>query len=392
MDVTTGAPPTRPLRGLPDMVQDGLAQALKSSFWSCTDADTADGLEQVHQIVAMAEALRLRLIHDVDTRELASQAGATSTAAWLRHKLHLRPGAVGADVKLAKALEANLQATGQALVAGRISAPHAKIIRESINLLPNDISDDQKREGETRLLELATQHDPKELRQLGNQLYEAIAPEEAERRLGEQLERERKRAEQKRSITFSQAGPGLHSARIQLPVDEMARLKALLDPLAGPRKTDANGPDTRTASRRLGDAFVEMLDLALAAGEAPTRGGTKPQIILTMTLAQLVTGIGYATLDSGEQISAETARLLACDADVIPAVLDGKGHVLDLGRTTRFFTAAQRHALGIRDGMECNFPDCDPSRQMVRRSPSSSLGRRGSNRPEQRRPVMQRPP
>nr|WP_272944133.1 hypothetical protein [Actinopolymorpha alba] len=40
----------------------------------------------------------------------------------------------------------------------------------------------------------------------------------------------------------------------------------------------------------------------------------------------------------------------------MPAVLDGKGQVLDLGRTTRFFPAAQRHALGIRDGMECNFP------------------------------------
>ncbi len=198
-------------------------------------------------------------------------------------------------MKLAKALETNLQATGQALAAGRISALHAKIIRESISLLPKDISDDQKREGETRLLELATQHDPKELRQLGIHLYETIDPEDAERRLGEQLERERKRAEQKRSITFSHSGPGLQSARVQLPVDEMARLKALLDPLARPQKTDANGPDTRTASRRLGDAFVELLDLALAAGEAPTRGGTKPQIIITMTLAQLVTGIGYAT-------------------------------------------------------------------------------------------------
>ncbi|WP_084678640.1 HNH endonuclease signature motif containing protein [Actinopolymorpha alba] len=359
MDVTTGAPPTQPLRGLLDMVQDGLAQALNSPVWSRTDAESADGLEQVHQIVAMAEALRLRLIHDADTRELASQAGATSTAAWLRHKLKLHPSAVGADVKLAKALETNLQATGQALAAGRISALHAKIIRESINLLPKDISDDQKREGEARLLQLATQHDPKELRQLGIHLYETIDPEDAERRLGEQLERERKRAEQKRSITFSHSGPGLQSARVQLPVDEMARLKALLDPLARPRKTDANGPDTRTASRRLGDAFVELLDLTLAAGEAPTRGGTKPQIIITMTLAQLVTGIGYATLDSGEQISAETARLLACDADVIPAVLDGKGQVLDLGRTTRFFTAAQRHALGIRDSMECNFPARD---------------------------------
>ncbi|WP_020576404.1 HNH endonuclease signature motif containing protein [Actinopolymorpha alba] len=359
MEITTGAPPTHPVLGLMGAVDSMLADILESPIWSCTDAERAEAVELAHKIVGRSEALRLRTIHDVDTHELASQAGATSTAAWLRHKLHLHPGAIGADVKLAKALETNLQATGQALAAGRISLQHAKIIRESINLLPKDISDDQKREGEARLLQLATRHDPKELRQLGIHLYETIDPEDAERRLGEQLERERKRAEQKRSITFSHSGPGLQSARVQLPTDEMARLKALLDPLARPRKTDANGPDTRTASRRLGDAFVELLDLTLAAGEAPTRGGTKPQIIITMTLAQLVTGIGYATLDSGEQISAETARLLACDADVIPAVLNGKGQVLDLGRTTRFFTTAQRHALGIRDGMECNFPSCD---------------------------------
>uniref|UniRef100_UPI000477D90E DUF222 domain-containing protein n=1 Tax=Actinopolymorpha alba TaxID=533267 RepID=UPI000477D90E len=134
MEITTGAPPTHPVLGLMGAVDSMLADILESPIWSYTDAERAEAVELAHKIVGRSEALRLRTIHDVDAHELASQAGATSTAAWLRHKLHLHPGAIGADVKLAKALETNLQATGQALAAGRISFLHAKIIRESINL------------------------------------------------------------------------------------------------------------------------------------------------------------------------------------------------------------------------------------------------------------------
>ncbi|WP_272944054.1 DUF222 domain-containing protein [Actinopolymorpha alba] len=110
-----------------------------------------------------------------------------------------------------------------------------------------------------------------------------------------------------------------------------------------------------------------------------------------MTLAQLVTGIGYATLDSGEQISAETARLLACDADVIPAVLDSKGQVLDLGRTTRFFTAAQRHALGIPTAWNATSRR-GPPREVVHSPSHNPLGRRRPNRPQQRRPTVRHAP
>ena len=47
------------------------------------------------------------------------------------------------------------------------------------------------------------------------------------------------------------------------------------------------------------------------------------------------------------RISASEARRLACTAGILPAVLDGNSEVLDLGRTRRLFTPAQRKALAI---------------------------------------------
>jgi hypothetical protein len=56
-------------------------------------------------------------------------------------------------------------------------------------------------------------------------------------------------------------------------------------------------------------------------------------------------------------IEPETARRLACHADLIGAVVDARGEVLALGRTRRLVSRAQRRALMIRDSM-CQFPGC----------------------------------
>ncbi len=56
-------------------------------------------------------------------------------------------------------------------------------------------------------------------------------------------------------------------------------------------------------------------------------------------------------------MAAATLRKIACDADIIPAVLGTQGEILDLGRKTRLFTPAQRLALIARD-QGCTFPNC----------------------------------
>ncbi|GAA0579839.1 hypothetical protein GCM10010172_76000 [Paractinoplanes ferrugineus] len=83
-----------------------------------------------------------------------------------------------------------------------------------------------------------------------------------------------------------------------------------------------------------------------SAGQAPTRAGRRPD------------RGGPGRLDDGSPISAAEARQLACDAQIIPAVLGTAGQVLDLGRARRLLVGPIRRALNLRDG-GCSFPGCD---------------------------------
>jgi hypothetical protein len=63
-------------------------------------------------------------------------------------------------------------------------------------------------------------------------------------------------------------------------------------------------------------------------------------------------------LDRSGSIPAETARRLACDARVSRVIVGPDSQPLDVGRTTRTFTTAQRRAVTVRD-RHCVFPGCD---------------------------------
>ena len=58
------------------------------------------------------------------------------------------------------------------------------------------------------------------------------------------------------------------------------------------------------------------------------------------------------------ELSVSTIRRLACDAEIIPAVLGSKSEPLDVGRAKRLVTLAIWAALVIRD-RHCAFPGCD---------------------------------
>ena len=100
-------------------------------------------------------------------------------------------------------------------------------------------------------------------------------------------------------------------------------------------------------------AFLENLpDTGL-----PAHGGTTTSVMVTLDLDTLLTGLGAATTSTGDRITAEQARRLACQARIIPVVLGRKGEVLDLGRSARLFSPAQRKAMAIRD-RECTTDGC----------------------------------
>jgi hypothetical protein len=62
-------------------------------------------------------------------------------------------------------------------------------------------------------------------------------------------------------------------------------------------------------------------------------------------------------------IEPATAARIACDTDLVAAVVGGRGEVLALGRSRRLVSRGQRRALMIRDGM-CQFPGCHQVRHL----------------------------
>jgi hypothetical protein len=88
-------------------------------------------------------------------------------------------------------------------------------------------------------------------------------------------------------------------------------------------------------------------------------GGLKPQLYLSLTQDDLDRRGRDGTVDapySGQVPLALFAEEL-CGAEVTEVLVDSNGSILDVGRTQRLFTFAQRKILVTRD-MGCAFPDC----------------------------------
>src|SRR5664279_670129 len=106
------------------------------------------------------------------------------------------------------------------------------------------------------------------------------------------------------------------------------------------------------------DALFDLCRHAVGCKETD-RSGIRTTIIVRMTKRDLDTGRGLGRIDGTDQpVSVGQLRRLAGDAGFIPEVLGGEGEVLDLGRTKRMFTRAQRLALIERDGgcAKCHAP------------------------------------
>ena len=95
------------------------------------------------------------------------------------------------------------------------------------------------------------------------------------------------------------------------------------------------------------------------AESLPKTGAVNATIVVRIDLDAFLGRLEKAgILDTGDRISPGMARKLACEAGIIPAVLGGNSEVLDLGRSRRLFSQAQRLALTLRDG-GCAAEGCD---------------------------------
>jgi hypothetical protein len=71
--------------------------------------------------------------------------------------------------------------------------------------------------------------------------------------------------------------------------------------------------------------------------------------MVTLDLEKLISGLGIAETSTGDRITAEQARRMACQARIIPVVLGRDGEILDVGRDSRLFKGPIRRAMNLRD-------------------------------------------
>jgi uncharacterized protein (DUF779 family) len=97
----------------------------------------------------------------------------------------------------------------------------------------------------------------------------------------------------------------------------------------------------------------------LATCTTPNGSGKPPVTVLVrIDLDTVQSGVGTGQIDGvPSPVSAGTIRRMAADSHIIPVVLGTDSEVLDLGRSHRLFSRAQKLALAERDG-GCAWTGC----------------------------------
>ena len=342
------------------------------TFMSIDDKATA--LCELVRAEGQLAELRLRVL--ADSYDLADSTGAKDAAGWLTHQTRTRFADARADLALATALDRERPVLAAGMRDGIVTLVQAQVIRRALDALPARVDAEAVALAESRLVAHAEEFGPKELGRLGRRILDVVAPEIAEQAEADRLADLEANAADKLRMTMRRQGDG--TTRISARVSDAAatRFATYLEAFANPRaprdKHDGGGPASDPLTRlpypkRLGEAFSHFLE-AIDPTRLPIHGGDATTIMVTIPLASLRAELGVADLIgaglvpgddlSGDRITAAQARRLACTAKILPAVLDGTSLPLDLGRTKRLFSPAQRKALLIRD-RTCRAEGCD---------------------------------
>jgi hypothetical protein len=147
---------------------------------------------------------------------------------------------------------------------------------------------------------------------------------------------------------------GMHHTHLALDPERDAKLWSAIDAqLASLKQTDGNAGDP--IDQLLADAVVQAV-----SGE---RSGDRrvPEICVHIDYDTMLHGLHQHSLcetSDGIPLPPETVRRLACEAAIVPIVLNTAGEVLDCGREHRVANRAQRRALRAMY-RTCGYPGCD---------------------------------
>lgn len=318
---------------------------------------------EIDEALGLSEGLRswtsgreARLLRALADLEKDPSDPAEDTADDLARKQNCGPSKAKRRTETAEQL-ADLPATQDALENGRITDGHAEAIAHARAGADPSARTALDRH-EAQLLALGAGETAFEFRKRLDQFVTRHSEDDG------RSEWERKKS--KRRLRFWRNRDGMTQIAGELDPESGHIVQTQLERVSEElfRHDHADHPDDapvpveeRKYEQRLADALVETC--RRAEGQAhPT--STHDRVVCTLTLDDLFDrphdGPG-PTMNDGTPVPAGVARRMACDAGIIPLVLDGGSIPLDLGRARRIATPGQRLALGAL-WSTCSFADC----------------------------------
>ena len=372
MDVTAAVSTTDVVAGkagrpVLEEVRDLLDGFRRLDRSAASDEQRLAWVDQIRELSRRVTALSMVLVGEADEAGSSLRARHTRLEDWMTRSGQETAREASGAVWTARALEKR-PVVRDAAAKGQISIAQAKAIGQALEGLPISLDRDQKIHAEQLILK-AAEHAPADiLRGMTEQILRKVAPDQVDtpEQRAAKLEARDLRARLRRKVWFGPETDGSIDFGGSLPVVAGRRLQNLVQAVADRRYRSANDTRNRaglqeTPQQRAADALVDILDVAQAAGAGTASTtripvGAQIQVLIPyQDLLDRATSAGL--LMDGTPISPGELRILACGADLIPAILGTHSQVLDFGREVRLAPPWLRRAIGLRDG-GCAFPGC----------------------------------
>lgn len=334
-----------------------------------SESEVSQVLRTIRQSINRLQAMELTAISLAQRSQMGTADGMTGVSAWVARESRQTGAEAARNVRLAALLE-GLPNAETALGEGLISVQHAQVIADATKQLPPDLDPSERAQVEAALTEQAKRVDPTTLRKTSRRAIEIAgrSVEEADAHENQMVRTAEEVALLKTKLSMHDNDDGTTvTGYFTVPTFAGSILRKAVQQITAPRRATLRSAheDGRTWiqsedsagdwTHKYGLALVELLE------HLPTdRLHTKvaATVVVTMDVEQLraevvaagvaAPGLKVAHTDIGVGLSAGKARQLACNAGLVPAVLNGASVPLDLGRTNRFFSEGQRTMLASK--------------------------------------------
>ncbi len=339
-------------QSLLDDASRSVAALATADVATASNAELSELLQTVQRASDLLDGLAARAAAAFESMRGFEDDGCPTLPAWYRRQLRLSPAQARRRSRSGRTLEA-LPGVAASLAAGRIRLDHVDVFTEAIRMLGLPVVS----QAEALLVDVAEACDPPDVRVAVTRLRDTLNPDAADAAWAAGFDRQQ--------ISLSAVGTGWQLTGF---LDQVtgAAFSTVLNALSAPQPDDS-----RTSGERRVDALHALCTSVLESG-LPSDKGVRPHLsvmlpVETLRLAMAgdrTTPSEPATLAGFGAVARDLVAYLCCGAAVTPFLVDSSGRatprvgVLDVGRTQRLATPAQRKAVLLRQEHRCATPGC----------------------------------